>query len=1073
MPTLELIDLVEPATVTSGGATAPSPGTVETWDFTGTLPAIGTNEQFRLIDESDRGDVAGYEVVLATANASGALTVTRGAEGTAPKAHTSGFKIIPVITPAVFDGRYVNAESGGFTIGAVDFFTGLTDSNPLLSVSSSGIASAQSPSSAPVSTGFVSLVGQAATNEPILYMKDSSASTSGIPMLLVADHSANPIAWLNNSGGFGIVDNVSSANSQFGTPPITIGRSGGTGYGWPMVLNNLASPVVTPSLGSGGTLGASTEYFYTVIARRADGAKGVGIEVNDTTGTSNKTIVLTWAHIPGANDYLIYRSTISGTYGSTALVGSVLDSSSSGANVTFSDNGITLTTGAPPAASAAGGFVMVDVNANTSAPTGFGFIGHAGIGLSYDTLNGLRLNGDGAQLKIPPSGLGQLSDFTTTSAGSPGDASTALASDGFVVSEIEYKALRNSGTVHVMAFGADNTFSPSNLSAGVSTTAFQNAYAALPTRSFPAYNFTSKVWSSITAPIGRFELASGGYNLDTNWHGENYDFGPFVEVTCSGGRGSCVIYYTGGGNHVVLQATNPFNGGPTSVGDNTTSPTSPQGTGTNPFYGMQKDTAAGAIKNITIDGSLMTVPVGWPTNQINSAGIHTNTPIAVLAAGGESFHLDVVVRNWNFPTYGQAIGVVIQSWNTTGGISGNWSSWMESGRYEIFTINCDVHVAFIGKGTGTTSTSFNNTEANIRLNVYPGQMAVVIDSGALLYHSHLAINGGFNAQMPISRVAVDVGSYSPTVSLDAYSAYPIPAYYNGAMITVGSITGIITGAVEGGTGGSVSTSLIPSGFGYLFGIQVLSQVGSTNAWAVATGSLGSIQSATMVSVFPAGPPTSSGGAYIPRTYGLALVELGLNGGGTAAPSILKSGTLEMFCELDSNFMSKNTITTSVLSAGTTYSTSNPIPIGESGGGAPKHGILAGMSFTISGDPNNNVFVCAATAAAGATSVEVESITPASNIPSGGALTQNIIAGGTPGTIFIDDSNGCFIDTGGHLDFTGGGINFHGIRLSSGSFAGNGFTFTGIVAGDTTLSTSGAEVFLKMHTQITAPVGTPH
>lgn len=1055
MPTLELIELVEPATVTSGGSGAPASGTVETWDFTGTLPAIGTNQQFRLLDTADKGDLSGYETVLATANASGALTVTRGADGTTPKAHSSGFRIIPVITPAALDGRYLNAQSGGFTIGTVDFYESLTDTHPMLTLDAGGITSSQSPSATPISAGAFNFIGSGAS-VPTLYVQDATGAAAGTPLAWFADHSANAIAWLRNSGGFAIVDNIASTNGVNSIPPITIGRSGGTGYGWGLTLNSLASPVVTPSLGSGGSLSASTEYFYTVVPVRADGAQGVGIEVHDTTTSLNKTIVLAWPHVGGANEYLVYRSTVSGSYGSTSLVGTVLEGPS-GASLTFSDNGITATTGSPNATNAALGAIAAPINTTFSGDAvAYGFVGNPNIGMAYDTTNGLRLNANGGTINIGAgSALGGFWTYAETI--TAGESSEQVANTQYVQSSMVRRDLINRATVNVMDYGADNTFSPTNLSAGVSTTAFEDAYAALPTRSFPAYSFASSTYSSVTLPVGRFEIPSGGYNLDQLWKGENYDFGPFVEVVGVGGRGSAILYYTGGGaSRIVIQATNPYNADPLNVGDNPATVTSPQGTGTYPAFGFQRDTVAGSIKNLVIDGSLMTLS-GSYTPTYNSSGVITNAPMGMMIAGGESYELDVIVRNWNFPTYGQGIAIAIQGFSNNGGFSGSgFSSWTESGRYKTFTVNCDVHVAYMGGASSSNSRSFNNTIGDHRIDCWPGQIAVLLDSGALLYHSHLSLYGVLYCQMPISKVAIPAGSYSLGSPLGAISAYPLPAYYNGMQITVGSITGIIQGAVEGGT--TAVWAPFPTGTGYLFQIVPINGSG-----VIASGTLGSTQNASMVTVSPPGPP-----AYFPRNYALTIAQLGFDQGGTAGVPKLISGSLDILMESNAPYIG-NIATSAALTASTTYGpgATNPIP-------ATVHkGIIAGTSFTITGDPNNNVFICAANAPAGSTSVEVESITIPSGgtIASGGTFVLNIPTNCLPGSIFLDDDAGGKLDvSNSHLDLTGGGQSFKGVHTTSGNFT-TGFNFNGVTAGDPNLTSGGAEEILQMSTVITSPHST--
>jgi hypothetical protein len=80
-----------------------------------------------------------------------------------------------------------------------------------------------------------------------------------------------------------------------------------------------ASPTAT--LEAGGSLTASTTYYYLIIA--CDGANSVGdvmaesppsAEVSATTDATNKSIKLDWTAVTGATRYTILRSTTSGDY---------------------------------------------------------------------------------------------------------------------------------------------------------------------------------------------------------------------------------------------------------------------------------------------------------------------------------------------------------------------------------------------------------------------------------------------------------------------------------------------------------------------------------------------------------------------------------------------------------------------------------------------------------------------------------------------------------------------------------------------------------------------------------------
>lgn len=93
----ELFTLNEASTtVSSGGTTAPAPGTSETWTVASSAlfgAAVTGVSQFHVTDPALPGEI------VAVTNVSGtSWTVTRGAESTTPAAHTGGFTIQQVIT---------------------------------------------------------------------------------------------------------------------------------------------------------------------------------------------------------------------------------------------------------------------------------------------------------------------------------------------------------------------------------------------------------------------------------------------------------------------------------------------------------------------------------------------------------------------------------------------------------------------------------------------------------------------------------------------------------------------------------------------------------------------------------------------------------------------------------------------------------------------------------------------------------------------------------------------------------------------------------------------------------------
>jgi hypothetical protein len=107
----------------------------------------------------------------------------------------------------------------------------------------------------------------------------------------------------------------------------------------------LSVPVATSATGStaSGTLPAGT-YYYVITATGASGETAPSNEVTATI-VSDGHIDLVWGAVSGATGYVIYRSTVSGTYGAT----SKLTAPAASANTATDTGGTALSSGTPSA----------------------------------------------------------------------------------------------------------------------------------------------------------------------------------------------------------------------------------------------------------------------------------------------------------------------------------------------------------------------------------------------------------------------------------------------------------------------------------------------------------------------------------------------------------------------------------------------------------------------------------------------------------------------------------------------------------------------------------------------------
>lgn len=137
--------------------------------------------------------------------------------------------------------------------------------------------------------------------------------------------------------GFTNLSSYISATSNKAGRPFTLSVS--------VTPSVVAIPVLgVPTASTGGSLTSGTTYYYTMTATNAAGQTTQATQVSYAASGTNLTAVLTWTAVPGATGYKIYRSTTSGSFGSSTLLTTI----GSGSTVTYSDTGISTSSGTPP-----------------------------------------------------------------------------------------------------------------------------------------------------------------------------------------------------------------------------------------------------------------------------------------------------------------------------------------------------------------------------------------------------------------------------------------------------------------------------------------------------------------------------------------------------------------------------------------------------------------------------------------------------------------------------------------------------------------------------------------------------
>jgi hypothetical protein len=107
----------------------------------------------------------------------------------------------------------------------------------------------------------------------------------------------------------------------------------------------------TPAAVSGGSLTNGTTYYWVVTATNSVGETTKSNQQSLAISTPNLTADLSWAYVPGATGYKVYRSTTTNTYTTPALVATI----SSGTTVAYADTGTAVATGATPGSNTAAG----------------------------------------------------------------------------------------------------------------------------------------------------------------------------------------------------------------------------------------------------------------------------------------------------------------------------------------------------------------------------------------------------------------------------------------------------------------------------------------------------------------------------------------------------------------------------------------------------------------------------------------------------------------------------------------------------------------------------------------------
>lgn len=106
--------------------------------------------------------------------------------------------------------------------------------------------------------------------------------------------------------------------------------------------------------GTGGMWGTPKTVYYRITTINATGETIGSDEITVIVSDADKKVDLSWTKITGATNYKVYRSETAGIYTTPALRATVAQPGGAGP-VTYTDDGDSLSAGAPPAANTTGG----------------------------------------------------------------------------------------------------------------------------------------------------------------------------------------------------------------------------------------------------------------------------------------------------------------------------------------------------------------------------------------------------------------------------------------------------------------------------------------------------------------------------------------------------------------------------------------------------------------------------------------------------------------------------------------------------------------------------------------------
>lgn len=264
----------------------------------------------------------------------------------------SGGATVAQVQTYAFGGTWEADDIIRLNIGVktVDVVAGSTVTNTVID----NVVTAWNLLSSSIYPEFAEITASHSSSNLVLTM-DSAGAGKPFTCTITPLEADGTAAGAQTIGGAGVATTGTTSTTSAGPYDASTAANWSQGR---IPAHTLTAPVQSnASVTTGGTLTDTQAYFWVITATNANGETVKSNEKTLTISAPNQTAVLSWAAVPNATGYKIYRGTSAGVYGASSLLTTI----SSGSTLTYNDTGTATGAGQPVSPSTAiGDTVVID-----------------------------------------------------------------------------------------------------------------------------------------------------------------------------------------------------------------------------------------------------------------------------------------------------------------------------------------------------------------------------------------------------------------------------------------------------------------------------------------------------------------------------------------------------------------------------------------------------------------------------------------------------------------------------------------------------------------------------------------